>query len=165
MHEDWAGAEGYRESSILAKVQLYNHRSWPGSCCMKTTKWWFVITSFIKCGFPVLKIFLRYFFNFNFKLVEVALSWRQYGSWRWRWKKKIFLDRKVNLREVLIKYGNFVVLTCHDSAEIWGFRYGLALGIGALKIMASTVVFVRLVWALKRPLAVTRRHQALFWPN
>ena len=34
--------------------------------------------------------------------------------------------------------------------EIWGFRYELTLGIGALKIMASTGVFVRVVSALKR---------------
>ena len=44
-----------------------------------------------------------------------------------------------------MKYVRLVVFIRHDSAEIWGFRYGLALGIGALKIMASTVVFVRLV--------------------
>jgi hypothetical protein len=37
----------------------------------------------------------------------------------------------------------------YDSAEIWGFRYGLALGIRILKIMASTGVFVCVVSALK----------------
>ena len=33
-----AASKSYRESSILAKVQLLSPRSSPGSCCMKTTK-------------------------------------------------------------------------------------------------------------------------------
>jgi hypothetical protein len=33
-------------------------------------------------------------------------------------------------------------------AEIWGFRCGLKLGIGTLKIMNSTGVFVRVIFAL-----------------
>jgi hypothetical protein len=45
----------------------------------------------------------------------------------------------------------------HDSAEIWGFRYGLTLGIGTLKIMASSDVFVRVFRVLKRSMkAVTQ---------
>jgi hypothetical protein len=48
-----------------------------------------------------------------------------------------------------MKYGCFVVFIRHNSAEIWGFWYGLTLGIGTLKIMASTGVFVLLVSALK----------------
>ena len=48
-----------------------------------------------------------------------------------------------------MKYGRLVVFIRHDSAEIWGFRYGLTLAIGTLKIMASTGVFVRVVCALK----------------
>ena len=48
-----------------------------------------------------------------------------------------------------MKHDNLVVLIRHDSAEIWGFRYGLTLAIGILKIMASTGVFVRVVCALK----------------
>jgi hypothetical protein len=56
----------------------------------------------------------------------------------------------MNLREVTMKFGRLVVFIRHDSAEIWGFRYGLALGIGTLKIMASTGLFVRVVRALKR---------------
>jgi hypothetical protein len=55
--------------------------------------------------------------------------------------------------DVSMKYGGLVVFTRHDSAEIWGFRYGLTLGIGTLKIMASTGVFVRVVCALKRPIS------------
>ena len=51
--------------------------------------------------------------------------------------------------EVTMKYGCLVVLRRHDSAEIWGFRYGLTLGIGTLKIIAGTVVFVRVVCAIK----------------
>jgi hypothetical protein len=33
-------------------------------------------------------------------------------------------------------------------AEIWGFRCGLKLGIGTSKIMDSTGVFVRVIFAL-----------------
>jgi hypothetical protein len=47
-------------------------------------------------------------------------------------------------------YGRLVVFMRHDSAEIWlGFKYGLTLVIGTLKIMASTGVFVPEVFALK----------------
>ena len=56
----------------------------------------------------------------------------------------------MNLREVYMKYGFLVVFIRHDSAEIWGFKYGLTLGNGTQKIMASTGVFVRVVCALKR---------------
>jgi hypothetical protein len=48
-----------------------------------------------------------------------------------------------------MKYGRLVVFIRFDSAEIWGFRYGLTLVIGTLKIMASTGVFVRVIFALK----------------
>jgi hypothetical protein len=48
----------------------------------------------------------------------------------------------------------FFVYIRHDFAEIWGFGYGLALGIGTLKIMASTGVFVRVVCALKRSISL-----------
>ena len=56
----------------------------------------------------------------------------------------------MNLREVTKKYGRLAVFIRHDSAEIWGFRYGVTLGISTPKIMASTGVFVRVVRALKR---------------
>jgi mevalonate kinase len=49
-----------------------------------------------------------------------------------------------------MKYDGLVVFISHDSAEIWGFRYELALVIGTLKIMASTGAFVRVVWVLKQ---------------
>jgi hypothetical protein len=49
-----------------------------------------------------------------------------------------------------MKYGSLVVFIRHDTAEIWGFRYGLTLGIGTLKFMARTGVFVRVVCAFKR---------------
>jgi hypothetical protein len=55
----------------------------------------------------------------------------------------------MNLRNVTMKYGRLVVFIRHDSAEIWGFRYGLTLSIGTIKIMAGTGVFVRVVFALK----------------
>jgi hypothetical protein len=48
-----------------------------------------------------------------------------------------------------MKYVCLVVFIRHDSAETSGFRYGLTLVIGILKIMASTGVFVRGVCALK----------------
>ena len=63
----------------------------------------------------------------------------------------------MNLPEVTMKYGRLVVFIRHDSAEVWGFRYGLALGIGTLKIMASTGVFVLVVCALNHLLYQWRR--------
>jgi mevalonate kinase len=73
------------------------------------------------------------------------------SSWQLevKMKAKIFCDRKINLGKVTMKYGGLVVFIRHDSAEIWGFRYALALVIGALKIMASTGVFVRVVCTFK----------------
>jgi hypothetical protein len=41
----------------------------------------------------------------------------------------------------------------HDFAEILGYRYGLTLGNGTLKIMASKSVFVRVICALKRSIS------------
>ena len=52
-----------------------------------------------------------------------------------------------------MKYGRLVVFIRHDYAEIWGFRYGLTLVIGTIKIMASSGVFVRVVFALKRSIS------------
>jgi hypothetical protein len=52
-----------------------------------------------------------------------------------------------------MKYDRLVVFIRHDSALIWGFRYGLTLGIGTLKIMASTGVFVHVVFVLKRSIS------------
>jgi hypothetical protein len=76
--------------------------------------------------------------------------------------QKYFRDRKMYLREVNMKYGCSAVFIRHDSAEIWGFRYGLTLGIGTLKIMASAGVFVRVILLLNALLAVTQKFQALF---
>jgi hypothetical protein len=56
----------------------------------------------------------------------------------------------MNLRKATVKYGRLVVFIRHDSAEIWGFRYELALVIGALQIMASTGVFVRVVFIFEQ---------------
>jgi hypothetical protein len=47
-----------------------------------------------------------------------------------------------------MKYGRLVVFIRHDSAEIWGFRYGLTLVIGTLKNMAGTGFFVHVVLLL-----------------
>jgi len=54
----------------------------------------------------------------------------------------------MHLRIATMKYVRLVVYKRQDSAEIWGFRYELTLGIGTLKIMASNGVFVRVVCAL-----------------
>jgi hypothetical protein len=67
----------------------------------------------------------------------------------------------VNLREVTMKYGRMVVFIRHDSAEIWGFRYGFTIGIGTLKIMASTGVFVHVVSALKHSISGHGRQQSI----
>jgi hypothetical protein len=48
----------------------------------------------------------------------------------------------MNLREVTMNNGVLNVFLRNDSAEIWGFRYGLTLVIGTLKVMARTGVFV-----------------------
>jgi hypothetical protein len=57
---------------------------------------------------------------------------------------------KIELHDVTVIYGRFVVLIRHDSAGVWGFKYGLTQGIGTLKIMASTGDFVREICAQKR---------------
>jgi hypothetical protein len=36
----------------------------------------------------------------------------------------------MNLQDVNMNYVRLVVFIRHDSAEIWGFRYGLKIGIG-----------------------------------
>jgi hypothetical protein len=41
----------------------------------------------------------------------------------------------------------------NDSAEIWGFMYGLTLVIGTPKIMAINVAYVRVVCALKHSIS------------
>jgi hypothetical protein len=51
------------------------------------------------------------------------------------------MKAKMNLREINMKYGAMVVFIRHDSAEIWGFKYGLTLGIGTLKKMWPAPVF------------------------
>jgi hypothetical protein len=56
----------------------------------------------------------------------------------------------MELRKPPMKYGFLVVFIRHDSAEIWGFRYGITLFIGTLQITASTGVFVRVIFAFKR---------------
>jgi hypothetical protein len=53
--------------------------------------------------------------------------------------KKIFTDQKMDLREVIVKYSRLVVFIRHDSAEIWGFRYGRTLGIGTKKLLPAPV--------------------------
>jgi hypothetical protein len=61
-----------------------------------------------------------------------------------------YLRPEMILREVTMKYGHLVILIRHNSAEIRGFRYKLTLGIGTLKMMASSGVFVHAVSTLKR---------------
>jgi hypothetical protein len=73
------------------------------------------------------------------------------SSWQLEVKMKaqFFWDRKTYLREANMKCGRLVVFIRQDSAEIWGVKYGLTLGIGTLKIIASTSEFVRVVCALE----------------
>ena len=47
-----------------------------------------------------------------------------------------------------MKYEYLVVFIRHGSAEIWGFQYGVTLGLGALEIMARTGFFGLVVCAL-----------------
>jgi ABC-type sulfate/molybdate transport systems ATPase subunit len=67
----------------------------------------------------------------------------------------------MNLREIHMKYGVFFVFIRHDSAEIWEFRHGLTLGIGTQKIMASTGVFMRIIYDLKRSISSNARTSSL----
>jgi mevalonate kinase len=60
--------------------------------------------------------------------------------------KRIFLRPE---NKYTMKYGGLAVFIRHDYAEIWRFKRGLTLVIGTRKIMASTGVFVRVVYALK----------------
>jgi len=71
----------------------------------------------------------------------------------------------MNLREFTMKYDLLVVFIRHDSAEIWGFRFELTLGIATPKIMGSTGVFVRVVLALKRLIKSFPAHKARFWSS
>jgi mevalonate kinase len=59
-----------------------------------------------------------------------------------------------------MEYGRLVVFRRHDSAEMWGFKYGLTLVIGTQKKMASTGVFVRVVCALKHSIENFPSHQS-----
>jgi hypothetical protein len=67
----------------------------------------------------------------------------------------------MDLRKGTMKYSRFFIFIRHDLARIWGFRYGLTLVIGTLKIMASTGVFVRLVCGLKR--SIKNFHSLYAW--
>jgi hypothetical protein len=70
----------------------------------------------------------------------------------------------MDLRKATMKYDRLVVFIRHNSAEIWGFRYGLTLVSGALKIMAGTGVFVRLVFALKQSIKSFPRTSSIILP-
>jgi hypothetical protein len=63
------------------------------------------------------------------------------------------------LREVTLKYGRLVAFIRRDSAEM-GFRFELTLGIGTLKIMASSGVFVRVVFVVIRCISSSSKHLA-----
>jgi hypothetical protein len=67
----------------------------------------------------------------------------------------------MNLREVNMKCGRFVVLIRQDSAETLKFKYGLTLGIGAIKIVVSTGVLERVVCAIKRPISCGARSSSM----
>jgi sulfite exporter TauE/SafE len=75
--------------------------------------------------------------------------------------KKKFCDLKIFFCKVTSKYDCLVVFIRKNSAEIWGFIYGLALGIGTLKIMARTGVFVHVIFDLKRSLSYDVRTSSM----
>ena len=54
----------------------------------------------------------------------------------------------MNLRKDIMKYGTLFVFIRHGSAEIWGFQYGVTLGLGTLEIMARTGIFLLVVCTL-----------------
>ena len=54
----------------------------------------------------------------------------------------------MNLRKDITKYAYLIVFIRHGSAEIWGFQYGVTLGLGTLEIMARTGFLGLVVCAL-----------------
>ena len=54
----------------------------------------------------------------------------------------------MNLRKDIMNYAFLIVFIRHGSAEIWGFQYGVTLGLGTLEIMARTGFFGLVVYAL-----------------
>ena len=71
--------------------------------------------------------------------------------------KKIFLSPENESTHSYHEIWLFFVFIRHDTAETWGFRYGLTLVVGPLKIMASTGVFVRVVCVLKHSIKIFPR--------
>ena len=59
----------------------------------------------------------------------------------------------MNMRKYITIYDYLIVFIRHGSAEIWGFQYGVTLGLGTLEIMARTgflgLVVCALNWATK----------------
>ena len=110
---EFGPSEQYRESSNLARVQLLRPRSSLGSCCIKTTKWWYIIFGFSKCGLPVSNLFLRSVFNFNLKLVDVT------SSWRWSTKLKLKMATK-NIFET----GKWICAKIIWNMALWSSSYG-----------------------------------------
>ena len=62
----------------------------------------------------------------------------------------------MNIRKDITKYAYLIVFIRHGSAEIWGFQYGVTLGLGTLEIMARTGFFGLVVCALN---CATKRFQ------
>jgi hypothetical protein len=71
-------------------------------------------------------------------------------SWQleMKMKAKHIFETKYESAYSFHEYGILIVFIRYLSAEIWGFRNGLTLGIGTQKNMAGTGVFVRVVCAL-----------------
>jgi hypothetical protein len=59
-----------------------------------------------------------------------------------------------------MKYGRLVVFISYDSAEVSRFKYEVTLVIGTLKIIASTGVFMLVVFALKLSIRDTGDNKA-----
>ena len=69
----------------------------------------------------------------------------------------------MNLRGDSMKYDYLVVFIRHDSVEIWGFRYGITLGLGTPNIMARTGIFGLIVVGLKRFNKVDARQTSMLY--
>ena len=105
----WCTYLTYRGHSVLEKALFQSLRSSPGSFCVKTTMWWFAMTSFFKYGLPVQKTLKKYIFNLTWSLLrwcyhEAIMKAEGEGE-----TKKYFWDRKKNWRDVSMKYGRLVV--------------------------------------------------------
>jgi hypothetical protein len=69
----------------------------------------------------------------------------------------------MNQREDSMIYDHLVVFIRHDPVEIRRFRCQHTLGLGTLKKLSSTGVFVRAVCALKRSISSDARQPSMIF--